>query len=56
MTNFQLSDLPKNAHIHMVGIGGISMSALAHMLKYFGYRVSGSDRTETKITKQLTDA
>ena len=37
----------------MVGIGGISMSALAHMLKYFGYRVSGSDRTETKIIKKL---
>ena len=55
MKTLQLSDLPEKAHIHMVGIGGISMSALAHMLKYFGYRVSGSDRTETKITKQLKD-
>ena len=55
MKNVQLSALPENAYIHMVGIGGISMSALARMLKYFGYRVSGSDRTETKITKQLTD-
>jgi len=56
MKNVQLSALPKNAYIHMVGIGGISMSALAHMLKYFGYRVSGSDRSETKITKQLADS
>lgn len=55
MKNVQLSALPEQAYIHMVGIGGISMSALAHMLKYFGYRVSGSDRTETKITKQLTE-
>ena len=53
MKNVQLSDLPKNAHIHMVGIGGISMSALAHMLKHFGYKVTGSDRTETDIVKKL---
>ncbi len=43
-------------HIHMVGIGGISMSALAHMLKFFGARVSGSDRCETEITKKLSAA
>lgn len=55
MKNVQLSALPEKAHIHMVGIGGISMSALAHMLKYFGYHVSGSDRTETKITKRLAE-
>ncbi len=53
MNNIQLSNLPDNAHIHMVGIGGISMSALAHMLKFFGYRVSGSDRTETDIVRRL---
>ena len=53
MKNIQLSNLPENAHIHMVGIGGISMSALAHMLKYFGYSVSGSDRTETEIVRRL---
>ena len=51
-----LCDLPENAHIHMIGIGGISMSALAHMLKFFGYRVSGSDRCETDIVKKLIAA
>ncbi|MBR5155717.1 MAG: UDP-N-acetylmuramate--L-alanine ligase [Clostridia bacterium] len=40
----------------MVGIGGISMSALAHMLKFFGYQVSGSDRCETEIVKKLVAA
>ena len=25
----------ESLHIHMVGIGGISKSALAHMLKFF---------------------
>ena len=32
--------------IHMIGIGGSSMSGLAQMLISKGYRVSGSDRTE----------
>ncbi len=32
------------------------MSALAHMLKFFGYRVSGSDRTETRIVQGLKAA
>ena len=53
MKNFQLSTLPKGSHIHMVGIGGISMSALARMLKHFGYHVSGSDRSETDATRTL---
>ena len=32
--------------IHMIGIGGSSMSGLAQMLITKGYQVSGSDRTE----------
>ncbi len=56
MSEINLSKLSNNAHIHMVGIGGISMSALAHMLKAFGYRVTGSDRCETDITKKLAAA
>lgn len=56
MKNIQLSEICNGAHIHMIGIGGISMSALAHMLRNFGFVVSGSDRTETKITQGLVDA
>ena len=33
-------------HIHMIGIGGSSMSGLAEMLIDQGYSVSGSDRTD----------
>ena len=43
MNNFSISDLPKGAYIHMIGIGGISMSGIAEMLLNFGYKVSGSD-------------
>ena len=56
MNDINLSNLPDNAYIHMVGIGGISMSALAHMLKVFGYHVTGSDRCETEIVKKLVAA
>ncbi len=56
MKNFQLSTLPQHSKIHMIGIGGISMSALAHMLMHLGYSISGSDRTETPIVQKLAAA
>lgn len=33
----------KKAHIHFVGIGGIGMSGIAHILKAQGYTISGCD-------------
>lgn len=56
MKENKLAVIPTSGYIHMIGIGGISMSALAHMLKFFGYRVSGSDRTETRIIESLKAA
>jgi UDP-N-acetylmuramate--alanine ligase len=38
---------------HFIGIGGIGMSALAHILARQGYQVSGSDLNENHITEQL---
>ena len=40
-------------HIHFIGIGGISMSALAKLLVARGFTVSGSDWKETDLTKEL---
>jgi UDP-N-acetylmuramate--alanine ligase len=40
-------------HVHLVGIGGIGLSAIARVLKGWGYRVSGSDRQPTALTKAL---
>ncbi len=48
-----LKKMDKNSHVHFIGIGGISMSALAHILLSKGVKVSGSDWTETEITKIL---
>jgi UDP-N-acetylmuramate--alanine ligase len=41
-------------HIYFIGIGGISMSALAEIMLEEGIKVSGSDRNNSKIIKKLT--
>ena len=33
----------KHMKIHFIGIGGISMSAIALVLKKYGYIITGSD-------------
>jgi len=43
----------KVKNIHFVGIGGIGMSGIAEVLFNMGYCVSGSDLTETELTKRL---
>ena len=40
-------------HIHFIGIGGISMSGLAHILLDRGFTVSGSDMRQSALTKEL---
>ncbi len=39
--------------VHFVGIGGVSMSALAELLAARGCRVSGSDRRASPLTRRL---
>ena len=39
--------------VHMIGIGGIGMSALAQLYRHEGREVSGSDRTESPTTELL---
>ena len=43
-----INDYP-GGRIHLIGIGGSSMSGLAEMLIDKGYKVSGSDRDETYL-------
>ena len=42
-------------NIFFIGIGGISMSSLAHISHEQGYRVGGSDRSESALTRKLSD-
>jgi len=48
-----LNDLKKFKHIHLIGIGGISMSAVAESLLNWGFKVTGSDTTASEITDRL---
>lgn len=43
----------KGKHIHLVGIGGTGISAIARVLLDRGFRVSGSDQVLTKRTADL---
>lgn len=44
-------DFNHPSSIYFVGIGGISMSGLAEILKDAGFRVSGSDRSKSPLPK-----
>ena len=50
--DINLKDLKR---VHMIGIGGISMSGIAKILQYMGIEVTGSDNTETDITIKLAN-
>ncbi|CAN1518663.1 MurC UDP-N-acetylmuramate-alanine ligase [Burkholderiaceae bacterium] len=42
-------------HIHFVGIGGSGMSGIAEVLLNLGYRISGSDLSQSAVTQRLAD-
>lgn len=46
-------NLPNIKNVYFIGIGGISMSGLAHILHDSGYNVSGSDRQKNQQTQDL---
>ena len=43
----------KVREVHFVGVGGIGMSGIAEVLLNLGYRVTGSDLSESDITQRL---
>ena len=48
-----MNRLKKYNKIHMCGIGGVSMSGLAEILKNWGFEVTGSNNVENSATKKL---
>lgn len=44
-----------STHYHLIGIGGIGMSAIAQLLLRRGIKVSGSDLKESRITAALRE-
>ena len=48
-----LEELKQFKNIHMIGIGGISMSGIAEILNFWGFHVTGSDSTPSENTEKL---
>jgi len=46
-------ELKKIKSVYFIGIGGIGMSAIARFFDSIGVKVSGYDKTETVLTKEL---
>src|SRR4051794_28075071 len=49
-------DLSTPRRIHVVGVGGSGMSAIASVLVAMGHRVSGSDASSSPVLERLRDA
>ncbi len=50
-----IDNIKKYKKIHMLGIGGVSMSGIAAILKNWGFLVTGSDWTKSEITNKLVE-
>lgn len=50
-----LNDIDKNKYIHMIGIGGVSMSGIAEILLNMGFKISGSDSNNSSTTERLSN-
>jgi UDP-N-acetylmuramate--alanine ligase len=44
----------KVKHVHFVGVGGSGMSGIAEVLLNLGYKVSGSDLSDSAVTQRLS--
>ena len=42
-------------HIHFVGVGGSGMSGIAEVLLNLGYRITGSDLSDSATLRRLAD-
>ena len=43
----------QGTHVHLIGIGGIGLSAIARVLHGWGHSVTGSDRQASALTETL---
>ena len=48
-----IEELRQYRRIHMIGIGGVSMSGIAEILKNWGFIVTGSDSSQSENTDKL---
>lgn len=50
-----IDNIKKYKNVHMIGIGGVSMSGIAAILDNWGIHVTGSDRSKSDTTKKLNE-
>lgn len=50
-----IDNLKKYKNVHMIGIGGVSMSGIAAILKNWGFTVTGYDDCESDNTRKLKE-
>lgn len=50
-----IENIKKYKNIHMIGIGGVSMSGIAAILKNWGFTVTGSDTSESENVTALIE-
>ncbi len=50
----KITNLNQYKHIHLIGIGGVSMSAIAKTLHQWGFYITGSDSSQNEFTDKLT--
>ncbi len=51
----QIEELKKYKNIHMIGIGGVSMSGIAAILHNWGFHITGSDWSQSETTDKLNE-
>ena len=51
-----IENIKKYKNIHMIGIGGVSMSGIAEILLNWGFSVSGSNNVDSQILHTLEKA
>ncbi|MCI8346308.1 MAG: UDP-N-acetylmuramate--L-alanine ligase [Clostridia bacterium] len=50
-----IDNFRKYKNIHMIGIGGVSMSGIATILKNWGFNITGSDSSDSENVKTLQE-
>lgn len=48
-----INNIKKYKNIHMIGIGGVSMSGIAEILVHWGFTVTGSNNTDSELLNTL---
>src|SRR5689334_8659924 len=56
LMNTPFRGIDKMNEVYFIGIGGIGMSAIARFFHAGGVNVSGYDKTETELTRELQAA